>query len=227
MQPSKQTRKQASLIPHKILRIEEIAPTVFIIEFEKKNEFQPGQFVAVSLFPDDDEPRLYSIASGIDRPFLRILFDVNPAGKLTPSLANLHPNDTLFVSKPMGKFIGNEREAWWIATGTGIAPFISMAESGLGKNKTLLHGSRTLDKFYYEDYFNQVLGDNYLRFCTTQLAPGIISGRLTTFLKNQQHLNPHIKYYLCGNSQMVIDVREILIEQKKVPIDNVVAEIYF
>lgn len=227
MYHDKTLRKQILLDAHKVLDKHEIAPSVFTLEFEKTHPFLPGQVVAVAMSADDAEPRLYSIASGIDQPFIRILFDVNPTGQLTPQLAKLKAGDTVYVSKPIGKFIGDRQEAWWIATGTGIAPFISMAESGLLGNKTLLHGARTLDKFYFSDYFSLLMGDNYLRFCTTQHGPGLTMGRLTHFLREQPRLSPHIKYYLCGSSQMVIDVREILLEQKHVPLDNVVAEIYF
>ncbi|MFT3740211.1 MAG: FAD-binding oxidoreductase [Breznakibacter sp.] len=223
----KSPRKQIQLDAHKVYRTQEIAPSVFTIEFEKTHLFLPGQVVAVSTKANDEEPRLYSIASGVDKPFMRILFDINPMGQLTPQLAKLKAHDTIYVSKPIGKFIGDGQEAWWIATGTGVAPFISMAESGLFENKTLLHGARTLDMFYYPDLFSELLGNKYLRFCTSQQAPGIIAGRLTRFLKDRSDFAPHIKYYLCGSSQMVIDVREILLEQKHVPMDNVVAEIYF
>jgi ferredoxin/flavodoxin---NADP+ reductase len=223
----KTPRRQIELRPHKILSVTEISKDVFTMDLERTFDFLPGQVVAIGLSPNDTEPRLYSIASGIGQPFIRILFDINPTGKLTPLMAAMKPGQTLFVSNPIGKFIGNNDEAWWIATGTGIAPFISMAESGLMQNKTLLHGARTLDKFFYGSYFEDVLGKNYMRFCTTQQAPHVIYGRLTAYLQSLPSLNPSIKYYLCGSSQMVIDVREILAEQKQVPFDNIIAEIYF
>jgi ferredoxin--NADP+ reductase len=223
----KTARKQISLSPQTVLSVTPIAHEVFTLEVERPFGFLPGQVVAVGLSADDTEPRLYSIASGNNKPNLRILFDINPSGKLTPVMAKMKPGDTIYISNPIGKFIGSDKPAWWIATGTGIAPFISMAESGLFANKTLLHGARTLDKFFFGELFDSLMPNNYMRFCTTEQNDKVISGRLTTYLRSQPTLNPDIMYYLCGSSQMVIDVREIIVEQKNIPLENVVAEIYF
>lgn len=221
------TRKQKALYPHQITGKNQLLSDVYTIEFEKKFNFLAGQVVAIGTSAHDPAPRLYSIASGVDRDFMRILFDVNPQGLLTPHLAKSNIGDTIFVSEPFGKFTGTDKPAWFIASGTGVAPFISMLESGLGDNKTLLHGARTLDRFYFDEYFHNKLNDNYLQFCTTQSKQGIINGRLTNFLREQTNLSPDIMYYLCGSSEMIIEVREILIEQKGIPFENVIAEIYF
>jgi len=198
---------------------------VYYLKIDKIFDFLPGQVIAVALTPEN-EPRLYSIASGVDENYLGILFDINPKGQLTPSLAELKTNDQLFISEPFGKFLCEYKPAMWIATGTGIAPFLSLALSNKANDITLIHGSRTLDAFYFHETFMRLLGENYKRFCTTEEEEGVYNGRLTTYLKNQNQLPTNYKYYLCGNSQMIIDVREILIE-KGVPFDHIIAEIYF
>lgn len=218
-------RKQKELFPTKIIKKEEIAPGIFTILTEKKFDFIPGQVVAVALSPAE-EPRLYSIASGNKASHIRILFDINPAGLLTPRMADLTPGDLVLMSKPFGRFLGTDEPAWWIATGTGVAPFISMAESGLGKNKKLIHGARTPNEFWFSEFFSTVLNDNYVRFATRETGPEIQSGRLTQWLKSQNNLPNNIKYYLCGNANMVVDVRDILVS-KGIPYDNIIAEIYF
>lgn len=221
------TRKKKELHQQPIINIQPLGNDAFTIEVERKFDFLPGQIVAVDINPDSDEPRLYSIASGKDSSTLKILFDINPNGLLTPSLAKLKKGDNIFVSKPFGKFIGTDEPAWWIATGTGIAPFISMTESGMHTNKVLLHGSRTLDRFYFQDLFKLNLKDNYLRFCTKEKSPEVHEGRLTQYLIDQPNLPKAIKYYLCGSAEMIINVREILIEQKGIPFENIISEIYF
>ncbi|WP_010664105.1 ferredoxin--NADP reductase [Marinilabilia salmonicolor] len=218
-------RKQKELFPAKVLTKEEISPGVFTLCTERTFDFIPGQVVAVALTADE-EPRLYSIASGNNTGHIRILFDINPAGSLTPRLAQLNPGDELMMSEPFGRFLGTKDPAWWIATGTGVAPFISMSESGLIQNKKLIHGARTPKEFWFSEHFSSSLDDNYVRFATRETAPGIRSGRLTQWLKEQNNLPNNIKYYLCGNANMVVDVRDILVN-KGIPYDNIIAEIYF
>ncbi len=220
-----QKRKQKELYPVRVLSKKEIAPGVFTLETEKQFDFIPGQVVAIAM-DKKEEPRLYSIASGNNANHIRILFDVNPEGLLTPGLAAIQPGDYLLMSSPFGRFLGTEEPAWWIATGTGVAPFISMAESGLGKNKTLLHGARTSGEFWFSDYFTETMQENYLRFASRETVPGIQTGRLTQWLNMQSNLPTNIKYYLCGSANMVVEVRDILVS-KGIPYENVIAEIYF
>jgi ferredoxin-NADP reductase len=225
MKPNPVKRKQKELFPHKVVGKTEIVPGVFDLRINRDFDFLPGQVVAVALSAEA-EPRLYSIASATTEPYFRLLFDVNPQGLLTPELATLNTGDTLQVSAPFGRFTATHDPAWWIATGTGIAPFISMAESGYHDNKTLLHGARTPAEFYFADLFQQKLAANYHRFATREEGPGIHQGRLTNYLKSLNELPTDIKYYLCGNANMVVQVRDILLG-KNVPFENIVAEIYF
>jgi ferredoxin--NADP+ reductase len=180
-------RKQKELYPTKIIRKAELATGVFTLETERKFKFIPGQVVAVAL-DKYQEPRLYSIASGNNSDHIRLLFDINPGGELTPKLAKLNPGDKLLMSAPFGRFLGTTEPAWWIATGTGVAPFVSMAESGLSSNKTLLHGARTASEFWYSEYFLKKMEENYRRFATRENGPAIQSGRLTHWLKVQTNL---------------------------------------
>lgn len=219
------SRKRKTLYPTVVLNNSTLKEGVHYLKIETRFSFLPGQVIAIAL-KQEDEPRLYSIASGTDDNYLGILFDINPVGELTPKMALLKPGDQLYISEPFGKFLCEETPAMWIATGTGIAPFFSLAKSGKLNNIILLHGSRTIDAFFFQDFFNDTLHENYLRFCTTEEGKGIYSGRLTQYLQDRKQLPTNYKYYLCGSSQMVIDVREILIK-KGIPFDHIIAEIYF
>lgn len=219
------SRKRINLYKTKVAKNIEVATNVFHLKLNKSFNFKPGQVIALGV-NDTDEPRLYSIASGKDEHTINVLFDVMPTGQLTPALAKLKENDEVYISEPFGKFLCEHTPAVWIATGTGIAPFISLVKSGINKNITLLHGSRTINGFYFQDEFTEKLGKNYLRFCTGESAKGVIEGRLTRYLKGMNNPSPELKYYLCGSSQMIIDVREILLN-KGVAYDKIVAEIYF
>lgn len=218
-------RKRKKLNPVSVIDISEISTGVYYLKLERTVDFIPGQVIALAMQPEL-EPRLYSIASGLRDEYIGILFDVNPDGELTPMLAGLKKGETVFASDPFGKFNCSPDRAVWIATGTGIAPFISMVRSGRTENVQLIHGARYLKSFFFSALFKTELSSNYLRFCTAETGDGVIHGRLTDYLRNKDDLSTDIKYYLCGSSQMVIDVREILLS-KGIPFDHIIAEIYF
>lgn len=208
-----------------LLDKKEIIPGVFEYSFEKRFDFIPGQ--VVSLRWDLQNPgRLYSILSGNKESEIKVLFDVNPYGWLTPRLEGMKKGDQLYMSDPMGNFLGTEEPAYWIATGTGISPFISMLRSGMNKDKVLIQGARTLKAFYYQEELQESFGSNYIRCCSKETAEKVFNGRLTFYLEMQDSLPKNYKYYLCGNSEMVVEVRDILI-RKQIPFENIRSEIYF
>jgi ferredoxin--NADP+ reductase len=202
----------------------EIARNAFILEFDRFFDFQPGQVISLAI--NGHAPRMYSIASGNTDKTVKILYDIKPDGEVTPLLKNLNRGDTIKVSEPVGKFFSDKEAGFWIANGTGIAPFYSMFRSGLGERKTVIHGGRIRDIFYFQDEFEAYFKDRYVRCASRDEGPGLYSGRLTKYLREQKHLPPDQKYYLCGSPEMVVEVRDILIS-KHIPYNNIVAEIYF
>lgn len=202
-----------------------VAPGVYLLELKKLDEFHAGQFVALAL-EQGGISRLYSIASGTSEDFISLLYDVKPEGLLTPQLSKLKKGDRVFVSRPFGSFLGDQKPAWWIAAGTGIAPFASMFFSGFQEHKTLIHGARTLDSFYFEKDFLPVMGERYVRCCSRETGPGIYSGRLTEYLRGVGEFPKDQKYYLCGSVEMVVEVRDILISAG-VSYSEILAEIFF
>ncbi|MEI8092843.1 MAG: hypothetical protein WCG80_01385 [Spirochaetales bacterium] len=186
--------------------------------------FRAGQVVSLALVEGGPQ-RMYSLATGSGQGEAGILFNRVEAGELTPSMAELEPGATVWVSEPFGSFPGSAGPAVWIATGTGVAPFLSMVLSGLGAGKTLIHGARTLDSFYGQDLLAEHLGTGYVRCCTTEAAPGVFSGRLTRYLEAQPWTADR-PYLLCGSAPMIVDVREILF-RKGVPFRSILAEVFF
>ncbi len=217
-------KKESDLFEYLLLNNEEISPGVYLISINRDFDFLPGQVVKIAI-DREQPPRIYSICSGNRESKARILFNIKEDGYLTPKLAGMIPGEQILVSKPYGSFLGKEEPAWWISTGTGIAPFYSMFRSGLEKNKKLLHGASYLNQFYFEDELEWAMGDNYVRCCSREPACDVMPGRVTDYLKTISHF-PDIKYYLCGKALMVVEVRDLLIE-KGVPFKNILSEIYF
>lgn len=209
----------------KINKLSEIAKGVFTLHFKRDFNFKAGQVISITT--DLEIPaRLYSIASGTHENEVRILFNVVPEGELTTQLSKLRINDEIYVSEAFGQFYGLDEQAYWIAAGTGIAPFASMFYSGQNKNKILIHGGRFLENFYFEKDFYNALGENYIRCCSQEESEHVFHGRLTNYLKMQHDFPENYKYYLCGSSEMVVECRDILIS-KGISFDQIVAEIYF
>jgi ferredoxin--NADP+ reductase len=132
-------------------------------------EFLPGQFAVLGLpgraprcpEADPEEPpsppdklirRAYSIASSsMKRQYLEFYIALVESGVLTPRLFALRPGDRLWLGRKFtGMFtldrVAEDRNLVLIATGTGLAPYISMLRSRLlharrGK-VAVLHGAR-------------------------------------------------------------------------------------
>ena len=204
---------------------EELSDGIYLFGFKRNFDFKAGQVVGIAL-EESGARRLYSICSGEKEAQIKILYNVIEEGYLTPHLSNLEAGDTLWITEPRGEFTDNQDPAVWIATGTGIAPFYAMLKSGLGSQKTLIHGNRFLEQFHFYDEFETVLGESYIRCCSGEHDHGVYHGRVTGFLAEEAELDPSLKYYLCGNAEMVVETRDILI-QKGIPFHQIISEIYF
>ena len=220
-----QKSSHSGLNPVHITANLEISPSVYVISWKRQSPFTPGQVIKISLNLKD-APRIYSICSGNMEEDISVLYNIKTGGALTPHLAELKAGEEIFVSDPYGSFSCDESPAYWISTGTGIAPFHSMIQSGNTKNKILLHGVSHANQFYFENFLSLALGDNYVRCCSREKEGVQFPGRVTDYLMKAVDLPKGYKYYLCGQALMVVEVRDLLI-QKGVPYDQIFAEIFF
>lgn len=213
------------LFENRVVDLEEIAEGKFLLWFEKQFNAKAGHVVAIAA-DESHEPRIYSLCSSEKAQNMQILFDLKPDGVLTPRMASLKPGDVLYVSKPYGSFLPDtEIPMWWIATGTGIAPFRAMLQSGF-KPAMLLHGARVASNFYFERDFKLELKENYIRCNSGSNGQGDFFGRVSAWIDAQDELPLSNKYYLCGRALMVVEVRDLLIA-KGVRYENIVSEIFF
>jgi ferredoxin--NADP+ reductase len=61
--------------------------------------------------------------------------------------------------------------------------------------------------------------------CSGESSGNTFRGRVTEYLINTENL-PDVKYYICGQASMVVEVRDLLIK-KGIKFENIMAEIYF
>tara|TARA_X000001036_G_scaffold397185_1_gene399248 strand:- start:747 stop:1451 length:705 start_codon:yes stop_codon:yes gene_type:complete len=114
-----------------VTEVEHYTDRLFRIRTERPSTFRftAGEFVMIGL--DGTPKRAYSLTSGPYDEFLEFYSIKVPNGPLTSKLQNIKVGDTLeVIDKPTGTLTLANLELggnlWLLATGTGIAPFISL-----------------------------------------------------------------------------------------------------
>ena len=88
---------------HKVKGIKNLSNSLFLLIVEKNGFiFNPGQHI--ELYVNENEPRLYSIASGINDNNLIFLIREIPNGNVSTHLKKLSKSDYLYLGKPSGFF---------------------------------------------------------------------------------------------------------------------------
>jgi benzoate/toluate 1,2-dioxygenase reductase subunit len=148
-------------------------------------------------------------------------------GALSPVLAEADLGTSFFFTGPYGYFVWlpSKRPAVFVATGTGVAPFISMARSGV-RGFILIHGVRRV-KELYERPLLQEAASMYVA-CLSLPSPGvgtdIFEGRVTHYLGKR--LTPGAyDFYLSGRKDMIREAT--LIVDKRFPGSSVYAEPFY
>jgi len=171
--------------------------------------FEPGQTIRIAF---EGLERDYSPVSAPGEAVIRLCIRHVRDGKLTPFLAETGEGTPLEFSGPHGYFTFRQtaRPPVFVATGTGIAPFVSMAASGIS-GFTLLHGVRHPDELYYrpelvaaaENYVPCLSGKN------TGGCPGAFQGKVTRYVESRLDRKPY-DFYLCGREDMIRDMTHLI-----------------
>jgi ferredoxin--NADP+ reductase len=233
----------------RLSRWEEIAPGLAIVgvqALEAPFAFEPGQYATLGLMGPAGKlvQRPMSISSSADdlaeyEFFIRRV----EGGALTPLLWDRRVGDAINIKGPKGKFMLQEdgRRALWVASGTGLAPFMSMLETlrgrGQARDAVLLHGvSYDYDLAWREHLTELHEGEFPLRYVGTVSRPqhcpewAGCTGRVEAILAGQ--LDEHAMtpadttIYLCGNPEMVSAVEEVAAE-RGFPPEQVRKELYW
>lgn len=202
--------------------------SVFELTVERNDvSFTPGDCVAF-FGPDAQGSRPYSIASGTSEPCLRFLIRCMPGGEVSPYLGSRKPGDLVKWSPPFGWFrpglAGEGAPSVFIATGTGIAPFLAYLKSPDSKPPlACLYGVRLRE---------DAVAANELRervplqlTVSREDASDAMRGRVTDCLDTLP-LREHIHYYLCGLDAMIDEIT-VWLEQRGIPITHIHRECFF
>ena len=198
----------------------------FAIELQRPPGFQfrAGQRIRVLL---GEQARDYSPIPGIPPNRLTLLIRSMARGIVSTHLAACPLDTTLMVEEPSGHFIyrPSSRPAVFIATGTGIAPFVAMREEGV-KGFIMLHGVREAGELYFRDRM-EPQAERYIPCLSGQVAdrpPGVFQGRVTAYLK--RHLpSGSYDFYLAGRREMIAEALATV--DDRFPSSRVYSEIFF
>lgn len=232
---------------HKINLLPNI--TCLIFQSQDNFKFEPGQFLAIEVAPgvhrsyslfycDNKDPLYYptdleDLANG---KYIGMMINTKPDGVGSHWAKNIELKQEFPAIGCNGSFIikPSNNPKVFVATSTGIAPFVPMIEKLLSQNPqeqiTLFFGALSLQEDF-ADYFFNTLENKYSNLniykCydnfdvknedinhklgrVTQIIPGILTP--------QQMQNSN--FYLCGNPMMVEATAKLLE-------DNQVKHVYY
>ena len=211
---------------HKVILIRNLTDSTFVIRLELLDfQFQTGQFVILKI-PGSAEKREYSVYSGEDDDFLEVLVREIEEGKVSGRLKKLKPGTEIEVEGPFGFFKFNpekfaSQKFLFVATGTGISPFHSFVRTFTELDYQLIHGVRLKEEAYeHADYQKEKV-----TLCLSGEESGDFYGRVTDYLVTQK-IDRETNCFLCGNSEMIYEVFDIL-TGKGIPVSNIYSEVYF
>lgn len=197
---------------------------VFELHFQKPPElsFKAGQFLQFEV-PTEEKMllRSYSISAHPDQVDLEFCIKIVPEGKASTRFKNAEIGDTFQVRGPRGMFVTTETTSLTcVATGAGIAPIMGLIQDELLNKKNtnpihLLFGVRSEEDVFWTDRLESLKTsfpnfDFHITLSQPKDAANWngLCGRVTQHIK----VDPSHTFFLCGNPEMVKEVREILLK---------------
>jgi ferredoxin--NADP+ reductase len=210
------------------------SPRLFSLQIDAPVEdFKAGQYTKVAL--DIDEQRIgrpYSLVNAPEERPLEIYFNEVLEGPLTPRLCDLSLDDELWVTaKAAGIFtlenVPQRAYLWLLATGTALGVYLSILKTAEPWERfervVLVHGVRNSDELSYQDTIERLRETRGERFTflpalSREQRAGLLHGRITELMKERTleesarlPIRPEDSHLmLCGNSEMIKDVRSLL-----------------
>jgi len=224
-----------------LLDVQPLTPNLFSLRVTRDPgfRFRAGQFARLGVTKADGSVvwRAYSMVSAPHDEYLDFFSIVVPGGEFTSELSRLGEGDTLLIDRQafgyltLDRFIGG-RDLWLLATGTGIAPFMSILQDFEAwerfDNIKLVYSVREANELAYvddiaglqqRDYLAEFAGKlQFIPVVTREQHPGALNARITTLIENGEleraaglELSPeHSRIMLCGNPQMIDETRKVL-----------------
>ena len=225
----------------RLLEVQTLTPTLFTLRTTRDPGFRftAGQFARLGVRKPSGSIvwRAYSMVSAPHDEFLDFFSIVVPDGEFTSELSRLEVGDELLIDKQAFGFLTLDRfpdgrDLWLLATGTGLAPFLSILQNfevwQRFERIVLVYSARTGSELAYQPLIRELPEREYLEGAGSKLSylpvvtreqlPGALNGRITRLIESGEleraaglELTPeHSRIMLCGNPQMIEDTRQML-----------------
>ncbi|WP_299845639.1 ferredoxin--NADP reductase [uncultured Paracoccus sp.] len=206
--------------------------------------FRSGEFVMIGLTGDNGKPllRAYSIASPNWDDELEFYSIKVPDGPLTSKLQHIQPGDEIILRpKPVGTLVLDAllpgKRMWFLATGTGIAPFASLMRDPETYERyeqvIMMHTCRNADELAYgrelvenlrhDPLLGELYGEEFasrlLYYPTTtreetpfmgRITDNLTSGKVFTDLNLPPMSVENDRAMICGSLAFNVDVKAVL-----------------
>ncbi len=224
-----------------LLDVKPLTPSLFTLRTTRDPgfRFRAGQFARLGVTKADGSVvwRAYSMVSSPFDEYLDFFSIVVPGGEFTSELSRLRKGDSLLIDRQafgyltLDRFVDG-RDLWLLATGTGVAPFLSILQDfevwERFERIKLVYCAREAKELAYQeliaglnerDYLSEYAGKlQFIPTVTREQHAGALHGRVTRLIESGEleqaaglELDPlHSRIMLCGNPQMIDDTRQLL-----------------
>ena len=202
--------------------------------------FRSGEFVMIGLLDDNGKPllRAYSIASPSWDEELEFYSIKVPDGPLTSRLQHIQVGEEIILRpKPVGTLVVDAllpgKRVWFLATGTGIAPFASLMRDPEVYEKfdevVMMHTCRTVEELEYgrvlvenlknDELIGEMVEGKLKYYPTTTREESPFMGRITDNLASGKVFEDlgiapmdreHDRAMVCGSLAFNKDVMAVL-----------------
>lgn len=215
----------------RILSVEKCTHNVVKLKIEKPEgiSYVSGQAADVALDKPEwtEELRPFTFTSLPQNDTLEFVIKMYPDHKgVTEQIGDLKEDDYLMIGDVFGD-INYKGSGVFIAGGAGITPFISIFKKlnydrQLGDNKLIFANSTEAD-IIERDFFERILGANFINVLSKEKVDGMEHGYITKELISKNKVSPDSYFYLCGPPPMMNAVLGQLAEMG-VPNSHIVHE---
>ncbi|MGC1427242.1 MAG: ferredoxin--NADP reductase [Albidovulum sp.] len=202
--------------------------------------FRSGEFVMIGLMGENGKPllRAYSIASPNWDEELEFYSIKVPDGPLTSKLQHIKPGDEIILRpKPVGTLVHDAllpgKRVWFLATGTGIAPFASLMRDPETYEKfdqvimmhtcrevaELEYGRKLVEDLQEDPLIGEMVAGKLLYYPTTTREESAHMGRITDNLTSGKVFEDlgippmsqeNDRAMVCGSLAFNVDVKAVL-----------------
>src|SRR5690606_27191587 len=169
------TASEEKFTRQRLLEVQTLTPGLFTLRTTRDPgfRFQAGQFARLGVRKPSGSIvwRAYSMVSAPHDEFLDFFSIVVPDGEFTSELSRLRPGDELLVDRQAFGFLTLDRfpdgrDLWLLATGTGLAPFLSILQDfevwQRFERIVLVYSVREARELAYQEMIETLLQRDYL-----------------------------------------------------------------